>query len=180
MPKNRPVKSENTFLQQAYYDLHTNPKYFPGYSIQAHIPALIELVAKHRPESLLDYGCGKGYQYLKRRVHELWGGPLPYCYDFAVPHISEKPTRVFDGVICTDMLEHVEESEVDAIVAEICGYATKFAFFAIHTSASENKKHKNLPDGRDLHITVRPPGWWEQKFAPHRARIDIVTAYGAE
>src|SRR5690349_12127625 len=126
----------------AYGKLHENMKYFPGFSLVDHIEPIKQLVEKHRPESILDYGCGKGYQYLIRRCHEQWGGLLPHCYDIGLPHLRQKPERVFEGVICTDMLEHIEEGDVPGVIAEICGYATKFVFCSIGTALARVKKGK--------------------------------------
>jgi hypothetical protein len=44
-----------------------------------------------QPDRLLDYGSGKGYQYLARRYHERWGGLLPHCYDIGVQQLSPSP-----------------------------------------------------------------------------------------
>ena len=162
----------------AYTELHGNLKYFPGYSIGGHAQRIKELVERHNPESLLDYGCGKGYQYLRRRVHEAWGGLLPHCYDVGLPHLCERYERKFDGVICTDMLEHIEEQDVAGVIADICGYANKFVFCSVDTAPAVNKRHKLLPDGRNPHLTVKPREWWEPLFEPHRARIEVVAVYG--
>lgn len=161
----------------AYAELHANPKYFPGYSLEEHTGAVADLVKRHNPESLLDYGCGKGYQYLRRRLHERWGGLLPHCYDVGLSHLCQRYERKFDGVICTDMLEHIEEQDVTGVIADICGYATKFVFCSVGTALAVNKKHKLLPDGRNPHLTVKPKEWWEPLFDPYRARIEVVAVY---
>lgn len=149
---------------QKYKKLHRNPKRFLGYSLKRHIDGVCEMIDLYNPNSLLDYGSGKGYQYLTRRLHERWGGILPFCYDPGVPALSEKPTGTFDGVICTDVLEHVPHETVFETLEEIFSYANKFVFLAICTRPSA----KTFADGENCHITVKSDKWWDKQ-------IDLVS-----
>lgn len=146
---------------KVYTQLHEeNPKAFAGNSIKNYVHDIASLVHLFGAKTLLDYGSGKGYQYLKHRVHEHWGGILPYCYDVGVRQLSEKPEGTFDGVICTDVMEHIEEQDVDAVLRDIFGYSNSFVFFCIACRAAKKK----LPDGRNAHLTIQPPEWWEKKL----------------
>jgi len=64
-------------------------------------------------------------------------------------------------VICTDVLEHVENPV--EVVGELVGYATKFLFCTISCRPSDPKK--KLLDGRGLHISLYHPDWWREQFA---------------
>jgi hypothetical protein len=142
-----------------YKAMHESGKVFRGGSIRGHLEALRELVARHQPATLLDYGCGKGLQYSDWKVHESWGGLLPHCYDPGVAEFSTKPAGRFDAVICTDVIEHIPPEAVDQVYGEAIGYAAKFAFFCIFTGPAR----KHLPDGRNCHLTQRPRQWWIDK-----------------
>jgi hypothetical protein len=142
-------------LIEQYRKMHNNQKRFPGFSLKNHVADITNLVEKHDAETLLDYGCGKGYQYLSKRCHEAWG-ILPHCYDPGVVHLDQKPDHVFDGVICTDVLEHVAEADVREVVSELFWYSEKFVFMSIATFLSR----KRLPDGSNCHVTVRGGSWW--------------------
>jgi hypothetical protein len=76
---------------------------------------------------------------------------------------SEKPPEgsKFDGVICTDVLEHVENP--DEVLDELFGYADRFLFMTI--SCRPSNENKKLLDGRGLHISVFPPHWWRERIA---------------
>jgi hypothetical protein len=153
----------------AYRTFHReNPKFFPGYSVCGYAPAIAELVVKTHAKRLLDYGCGKGYQYLVRRVHEQWGGILPHCYDVGVPQLAKRPEGVFDGVICTDVLEHIAEADVDDILADIFDFAAadtpSFVFLVIACRPAK----KSFADGTNVHLTVKPPEWWTQRIGQFR------------
>ncbi len=157
---------------KAYSALHQrSDKAFSGFSLLPHISAITELVSTTRAQRLLDYGSGRGYQYLAKRAHEAWGGVLPTCYDVGVPMLSTRPQGRFDGVIATDVMEHIEEVDVPTILQDIFGFVEThpsgpkaFAFFSI---CCKPAKHKTLPDGRNVHLTVKPPGWWNTKLLKH-------------
>ena len=156
---------------KAYSELHENTKRFPGSVVRRYVPDIERLVALTSPRQILDYGSGKGYQYLKDRIHERWGGILPYCYDVGVRQLATKPTIKFDGIICTDMLEHIEEQDLPGILDDALGLLTDedrptFAFF----SASCRPSDKLLPDGRNVHVTINPPGWWRATLNSARLR----------
>jgi hypothetical protein len=124
------------------------------------------LVKQTNAKRLLDYGSGKGYQYLTQRAHEAWGGVLPHCYDVGVWQLKQKPSGLFDGVICTDMMEHIHKSDVEQILDDIFAsidYARlegTFAYFNVFC----NKASKHWPDGRNVHLTVELPDWWDELF----------------
>lgn len=142
---------------------------FPGHSLKAHVETIRGLIVETGSTSLLDYGCGKGFQYNGLRLHEPWG-VMPSLYDPGVPGIDIKPTGKFDGVICTDVMEHIEESDIDSVLDEIFGYAEKFVFLSICTRPAK----KLLPDGRNCHLTVKPEDWWDAKLKGRRPRYQVA------
>jgi hypothetical protein len=148
--------------KEAYSEMHQNEKYFPGFSISKHLTRIAELIAQRQPSRIMDYGSGKGFQYLVRRVHERWGGMLPYCYDVGVRQLSTKPEGRFEFIICTDVMEHIEEEDLNDVISDILLSAaqTCTAFFSISLVPAR----KEFPDGRNLHVTIKPKEWWEQVF----------------
>ena len=148
-------------LIPAYIDLHKRGK-FPGYSIERYVPKIARLVERSGARTLLDFGCGAGRQYLEKRVHDSWGGLMPWLYDPAVPAFNIKPENQFDGVICTDVLEHVPEAELDAVIADLVSYAKMWAFITVCCRPA--KANKNLPGNVNAHVTIRAPDWWYVKL----------------
>ena len=138
--------------------MHESGKRFPGYSLGAYVDSIAALVEEHRPERLLDYGSGKGYQYLARRYHERWGGLLPHCYDIGVQQLSAKPDGQFGGVINTDMLEHIEKPDVPGVLDELIGFVAPGGFLFLGISCRPTRK--KLPEGGDVHRTIESPRWW--------------------
>lgn len=149
-------------LYQEYNDTHA--KHFSGKMSSTQVREIANLVAWAKPDRILDYGSGKGYQYLERRVHEQWGGILPYCYDPGVIQLSKKPDGLFTGVICTDVMEHIDPVDVDPILddifASLYSVGPCFAYFHISTRPAG----KTFPNGENVHLTVRPEDWWSKKL----------------
>ena len=156
-------------LHELYRRTHgQNQKRFLGYTTKLYVEPIKILIEASGAKTLLDYGCGKGYQYLgPRRVHEHWGGILPYCYDPGVMGLDEKPQRSFDGVICCDVMEHIPEELLAETLSEIFSYARKFVLFGIAPVPS----HKLLADGSNSHMTVRPSAWWMKILTRHAMSV---------
>ena len=169
---------------EAYSQLHEkHPKYFPGYTLKRYVNQVQGLVSAYEPKRLLDYGCGKGYQYLSLRLHEKWGGLLPYCYDPGVRQLSTPPEGKFDGLICTDVLEHIEKKDMEAVLGGALSYlhtdSMVFAFISVSCRPAE---HKTLPDGRNVHLTVQPAEWWKVFFEAMQLRFkgNLFISYACE
>jgi hypothetical protein len=168
-----------------YTELHARKdgKYFPGRGRGPEADAaILQLVQSYDAYRVLDYGSGKGKQYTgDKPLHQRWGlGIAPVCYDVGVPELARRPDGKFDGVICTDMMEHIAESDVDEVLKDIFSFVEDFgfAFFHISTRPSGNRG-KNLSDGRDPHLTVKPAEWWRAKLkAFERDRLTIVAQFG--
>lgn len=153
------------------------PNCFSGYSIKPHVDDIAALIRDYGATRLLDYGSGKGMQYLVARVHEQWGGLLPVCYDLGIKQLSKKPQGKFDGIICTDVMGYIQGDDVPGVLADIFGYADQAAwvFFFIACCPAENKY---LPNGRDVQLTAEPPEWWSEQLAPfNRTGLMVKVVY---
>lgn len=152
--------NDRDFLIEQYKVMHEQGRY--GGSLQEHnLIEIKDLVNKFDPQSLLDYGSGKGNQYSVNHQHRFWGGLRPHCYDPAWPEHAAKPEGTFDGVICTDVAEHIPEANVETFFRDVLSYAKKFAYFYIFIGEATKK----LPDGRNAHLTIRPSNWWCKRLS---------------
>ncbi len=151
---------------------------FPGISLRAHVAHIRQLAAATGSQSILDYGCGKGMLYREQpfrvdggdaaweSVADFWDVDFVERYDPSYPPYSKLPEGQFDGVICTDVLEHCPEDDLPWIVGELFGYAKRFVFASI----AGHPAKKQLPDGSNAHCTVRPSAWWHALFERHAAQ----------
>ncbi len=157
--------SEGALIQQ-YRIMHAeDPRHFPGRSLLPVAWRVYDLVRKHRTVTLLDYGCGQGQQYDRYKVHDWWGVPRPALYDPAVARHAARPEGSFDGVICTDVLEHVPDDEIDGVLADCFGHAHGFVFFSVCCRPAK----RSLPNGANCHVTLREPAWWGERLRNFKA-----------
>jgi hypothetical protein len=143
------------------------PRTFTGGSLLRHVPAIKGLIDATGSRTLLDYGAGKGQQYAAdslelpdgtriERLVDYWGVAGIKAYDPAYQPLSRLPSETFDGVFCTDVLEHCPEADLPWIVDELFALARRFVFANIASFPAI----KTLPNGENAHCTVQPPAWW--------------------
>lgn len=159
--KSRGLSAENTF---------------PGRSLPPHAPRIKRLVDLTGAKTLLDYGSGKGMQYRWQvdvdgvehfaSFQEYWGVDTIRCFDPNYAPFSILPQGQFDGVLCTDVLEHCPEEDIPWIIAEIFGYANKF----VYANVASYPASKQLPNGENAHCTIKPIKWWSQILSEEAAR----------
>lgn len=107
---------------------------------------------------VLDYGCGRGT--LRPALLALLPDIRVDEYDPGVRGKDVPPLEPVDYVVCTDVLEHVEEDCVDDVLQHIAQLSRRGWFAVVDHEASGS----SLPDGRNTHITARPYAWWEPRI----------------
>ena len=129
---------------------------------------MAEIVNKLEVQHLLDYGCGgklKLAEALKRAgiKHRF----TYQAYDPCVPKYATPPVPA-EMVVAIDVLEHVEEDRVDAVLDHLEELTEALAVLTVNTGPAL----KVLSDGRNAHITQRPAEWWLRRIM---ARFDLQT-----
>jgi len=128
-------------------ELHKQSGCYGANGVQ-HLEKMRDMMDGHGWITAIDYGCGKGT--LARALGCV-------AYDPSIPQYSAEPMAV-DFVMCIDVMEHVERECVREVIAHIHSLAQKGAWFDIALRPAK----KFLPDGRNAHITLEPPEWWER------------------
>lgn len=145
---------------------------YPGEQLLKFRLAIKELVEKTNAKTILDYGCGKGQQYepmpiagadgkiAANSIKEFWGVKDIKLYDPGYKKHWELPEGTYDGVVSTDVLEHIPVEDIPWVVEEQFAYAKKFVFANIACYPAL----ATLPDGSNAHVTVKSPEWWDGLF----------------
>ena len=169
-------------LLTEYKELHKDPKYFNGICLITHLNTVTHIMLKEGAKSLLDYGCGKALLYddekyknmklnkkgqtLPKPLQKLWQLDYHALYDPAYPKHSKLPKGKYDAVICTDVIEHIDEKDADWILEEIFSYSRKFVLLTIACY----KALKTFKDGRNVHVNVKTPEYWKEKLLQLHAK----------
>jgi hypothetical protein len=180
-----------------YINLHENgnktipaDKMFNGISLIYYIPDLMEVVLnKEKAKSILDYGCGKGKLYssteyntlnldkkgrrLKDSLPNLWQLDYYDLYDPGYKEYSKLPKGKYDGVICTDVIEHIDENDCDWILDEIFSYGRKFIYLTIACY----KALKTFDNGKNLHVNIQEPEYWKKKLDKLHKKYPHLNVY---
>lgn len=113
---------------------------------------IITLSKKMNTRSILDYGAGKCT--LQKAI--------PFAitnYDPFIPELSARPLP-HDIVVCTDVLEHIEPSCIDDVLADLYVLTKQLIFL----EASTVPASKFLQDGRNAHLIQENGNWWLDKI----------------
>lgn len=162
---------------KANADQASAQKAFPGKKTLEHAGDIAALCRQYQARHLLDYGAGKGGHYredLRFRapdgtVHQglksVWGVDSVQLWDPGLDTALDADA-VFDGVLCVDVLEHCFLADIPWIVDELFTRARSFVF----ANVACNPTRGRLPNGEDMHVTLRPPEWWSGLFTATAAR----------
>lgn len=156
-------------LAKRYIDLyrtyHNDEKsMYEGFSATHNRHNIKYCMDKHKPTTMLDYGCGKASNLSRKdNCLEYWNIKRASLYDPAVPKFSKLSSGKFDCVLCTDVLEHIPEQNVPHVIEELTSRATMFAFMSI----SELPAKRTLPNGENAHCTCKPKTWWMEQLVTY-------------
>ena len=159
-----------------YREMAAGGAQFRGLSLLQSTKAIRKVVKEYGVQTVLDFGSGAGDAYRSpHKVHHEWGlkRASVRLYDPAFPEHNEWPPagKLYDLVICSDVLEHIPEPEVDAFIATLFGYARK----VVWASVCCRPARKCFPGTEiNLHCTVQPLEWWAEKFAAASKLHDVV------
>lgn len=144
---------------------HSAAKTFSGISLVEHVEPVARLCRETGAETLLDFGAGKGGLYEDDPAHPAgsrhkrmkdWPGVAVTCYDPGYAPFSGPYEGSYDGVITTDVLEHIPEEDIAWVLDDLFAQARKF----VYAVAACYPAKKVMPDGSNAHCTQQPPSWW--------------------
>lgn len=158
---------------------------FTGMSLLPHVTTIKSLIDKFGVKTVLDYGAGKAKFYTaplfpsadgtrKVDLRAFWGVDEIRLYDPGYEPLSKLPVgETFDAVICTDVMEHIPEQDMDWVIDELYGFAKKVVYVCIATYPAG----KTFPNGENVHVTLKDVRWWVKKFEDRRAALGAPADY---
>ena len=109
---------------------------------------------KWQPNTLLDYGCGKGY--ILAQLKDQYPNTRCSGYDPALKMFNSLPNKKYECIFSNDVLEHIEPNFIVDVLAHINNLAEKYIWLRIDTMPAR----KILPDGRNAHLIQESDDWW--------------------
>lgn len=149
-------------LAEEYKWVHKNTTTMSGRTTVKNSDKIKEVIQKVKPFNILDYGCGKGWQYTRDEVHKEWSIPIPTLYDPYVEEYSKLPgvgNKYFDLVLCVDVMEHILPEEVDEVL-HLVFFLGNFVYFHIDTKPAL----KEFSCGTNFHTSLHEKDWWIDKL----------------
>lgn len=117
---------------------------------------LVELLSVNQCQTVLDFGCGRGMMMME--LQKKFPNKTLLGYDPGVEHHNYYPDKV-DFIYSVDVIEHIEPAFLNEVLEKLFNTAD----LQYHNIACHPAK-KKLPDGRNCHLTVESPIWWENKI----------------
>lgn len=143
--------------REEYITLHEESQSY-GASGVAYLNEASIFINYLQAQSVLDFGCGKGT--LIDALKSLYGASIDLCgYD---PYVKGKdliPNKKYDPILCTDVLEHIPEEEIEGVLDQIKIYGSNVFFVLDHSKA-----FTVLPNGENAHCTIKPLEWYLRLF----------------
>ena len=139
--------------QKILKEMHENAS---NWGRTSEIPVLVEkYISELNIESILDFGCGKGE--ILKLIEKRYPNIKTYGYD---PAFNDVLPEKIDMVISTDVLEHIEPEKLDETINDLRNRTNivQYHLIACHKATAV------LPDGRNAHLIIKTPDWWQRKL----------------
>jgi hypothetical protein len=160
-------------LVPLYREMAASDQNFHGLTILQHAEQIGKLIKTHKVKTLLDYGCGRADAYRSPfKVWDAWGLKWSNValYDPAFERYERLPDRRFDMVLCSDVLEHVPEEDVERFIVDLFDHAKVLVWASVCCRPAK----KTFPQtGENLHVTVKSFEWWREKLAAAATLIEV-------
>ena len=155
---------------------------FLGYSLTKWILKIQEIIKTNDCNSLLDFGCGKAFLYKNKfkigdkeftNLSDFWNLQNIYLYDPGLEEYSDYPKGKYDGIICTDVVEHIPENDILNFIDELFKLSNKFIFVVIATMPAS----KYFDDGKNIHLSLKDQEEWKKIFLEFKKKYPNINQY---
>jgi SAM-dependent methyltransferase len=141
---------------------------------------ILKLLSGLEYKTVVDLGCGRGY-YSKKFIEmgkdvigvELSSvcctkhlNDLPHVCS-SIENFSIQNNKVYDLVLCMDVLEHIAQDKIEALIGGI-GSLSNTAIYGV-------ARHKDVILGFDLHLIIEDTNWWEDILKRFYKNVEIIS-----
>ena len=161
-----------------YTRIHESTTTMSGRTTMKNKDLIKKVIDIEQTISVLDFGCGKGWQYTRQNVHKEWGIEMPHLYDPYVKGYQKLPSvgqHYYDLVLCVDVMEHILPEEVNETLYQLF-FLGRAVYFHIDTKPAI----KEFTDGTNFHVSLHNKEWWEKKLYTAANKMRRPTRYYAD
>lgn len=164
------MELQDNFFDKDYFQGGIKSPYIDYELCKKDVERLGSVILKYfYPRKFLEVGCAYGFlpKFLRKKGIRAFGIDIS---EFAVKKGNEKYIKVgdirnlkdftsqeFDMVLCSEVLEHISEKDIEKSIRELWRVSSKFLILTINLD--ENDKYLDLS-----HISIFPLAYWEEKF----------------
>jgi predicted TPR repeat methyltransferase len=136
------------------------------------IPEALDIQNYFDFDTCVDYGCAKGFLVHALRIlgskaygEDMSEYAIENCHPAVKDYLSLPNKKIYDLLICKDMLEHVEEVDIPAVLHLFKQKSDQF-FFTI--PLGDNDRFRIREYEVDItHVTKKDEEWWIKTFEKH-------------
>ena len=149
-------------------------------------PVIFSVINHFRPRKIVDIGCGQGY-YVRKFINDFnidafgveissiccnkYLGDVPHENMGALDFLIKQDISSYDFIFSTDVLEHIERSDVEEIL-RLSSRISPVALFGL-------ANHSDIIEGIELHIIQEDENWWLDLLANYYDNVKLIsTLYG--
>ena len=153
---------------------------------------MINQLGIQKSQTILDYGCAKGFTVKAFRIFdfEAYGVDISdyaikntdsavreYCCLIKSGTDSKIFERYYDWMISKDVFEHMQESELKALLGNALLYVDR-VFAVVPVAIDDFNEKYIIPDyDRDVtHVIVKSSEWWRAFFLSCGWKVEKVTS----
>ena len=177
MPGLLKMKNKNRETASNFHNTYSSK--WVGDSSLAYKDRIKELFIKHSAKTMLDYGCGKGWQYVQGSIinfgtdndpitlDRFLGAESVYKYDPGVEQFNKLPDAdaKFDCIILCQSLAFVPDDDILAVKKYLMRTANKFVFVGEWDPLLPISRRKQTVFDPELYRVNRTKEWYFEQFS---------------
>ena len=133
------------------------------------IPEALDIIDKFDFKTCVDYGCAKGFLVHALRIlgcdaygEDISEYAIENCHPAVKDYVSSPNDKVYDLLICKDVLEHINEVTIPDVLEKFLRKSNQF-FFTI--PLGDNDRFRIREYEVDVtHVTKKDEEWWINMF----------------
>ena len=136
------------------------------------IPEALDIKNNFIFNTCVDYGCAKGFLVNALRIigcnaygEDISDYAIQNCHPNVKNYISLPNNKLYDLLICKDVLEHIEEENLPNVLQEIKNKSNQF-FFVIPLGDEDRFRIREY-EVDITHVTKKNEEWWIKLFQTH-------------